>query len=84
MHLRKYVGSKLPILFQLVPKAQRNFPLIFFVSNWKMSGEEETNSLAIFGQFSLFLFCFVFYPNQVSMAWKRLNKMHKLKTSARN
>ena len=51
MHLRKYVGGKLLILFQLVPKFQRNYPLIFFMSDWKISGKEETNSVDIFGQF---------------------------------
>lgn len=51
MYLRKYVGSKLPLLFQLVPKFQTNFPLIFFMSDWKISGKEETNSIDIFGQF---------------------------------
>lgn len=54
MHLRKYVGSKLPILFQLAPKFQRNFTLIFFMSDWKISGKEETNSLDFLNNFSLF------------------------------
>lgn len=66
IHLRKYVGNKLPI-FQFDPISQRNFPLIFFMSDWKISVKEETK------------FCRYFWTDFDLFFWLGLHGMEMIK-----